>query len=70
MIEKTRTGYAGYVLEVPGCVSSGKTVSEVATGICEALRAHFNQNPQAIPLTFRTLEGGFTVESSYPASLH
>jgi predicted RNase H-like HicB family nuclease len=40
VIEKTNNNYSAYVPDLPGCVSTGDTVSEVETTIREAIEFH------------------------------
>lgn len=39
-IEKADHNYAAYVPDLPGCVSTGKTIKEVQNNIREAIRFH------------------------------
>lgn len=40
VIEKAKDNYAAYVPDVPGCVSTGKTLKDVEANIREALQFH------------------------------
>jgi predicted RNase H-like HicB family nuclease len=40
VIEKTEENYSAYVPDLPGCVATGTTVSEVEDEIREAIRFH------------------------------
>ena len=40
VIEKTRAGYSAYSTDIPGCVATGETRSDVEQGIREAIEFH------------------------------
>jgi predicted RNase H-like HicB family nuclease len=40
ILEKSDTGYGAYVPDLPGCVATGKTKSEVEKSIFEAIQFH------------------------------
>jgi predicted RNase H-like HicB family nuclease len=40
VIEKALGNYAAYVPDLPGCVSTGKTLAEVENNIREAIQLH------------------------------
>ena len=40
IIEKARNNYAAYAPDVPGCVTTGKTVEETMKNMQEALELH------------------------------
>lgn len=40
IIEKSKTGYSAYSPDVPGCVATGKTMSETEVSMKEALEFH------------------------------
>lgn len=40
VIEKTETNYSAYVPDLPGCVATGTTISEVEAETREAIRFH------------------------------
>lgn len=40
VIEKAKTNYAAYAPDVPGCISTGKTIEETKANIKEALAYH------------------------------
>jgi len=40
VIEKAEKNYSAYVPDLPGCVATGGTISEVETEIREAIRFH------------------------------
>ena len=40
VIEKAKRNYSAYVPDLPGCVSTGKTVAQVEKNILEAIRFH------------------------------
>jgi len=42
VIEKTGTGFGAYVPDVPGCVSTGRTVEETERNIREAIAFHLD----------------------------
>ena len=40
VIEKTQTGYSAYSPDIPGCVATGETRSEMEQAIREAIEFH------------------------------
>jgi predicted RNase H-like HicB family nuclease len=40
IIEKTKTGYSAYSPDLPGCVSTGKTIEETESNMHEAIEFH------------------------------
>lgn len=40
VIEKTEGNYSAYVPDLPGCVATGATISEIEAEIREAIRFH------------------------------
>jgi predicted RNase H-like HicB family nuclease len=40
VIEKTSTGYSGYIPDVPGCVAVGETIENTRRNLEEALALH------------------------------
>lgn len=40
LIEKTDTGYSAYSPDLEGCVSSGRTLEETESNMCEAIEFH------------------------------
>jgi predicted RNase H-like HicB family nuclease len=42
VIEKAEGNYSAYVPDLPGCVATGDTVSEVESEIREAIRFHID----------------------------
>jgi predicted RNase H-like HicB family nuclease len=42
VIEKAEGNYSAYVPDLPGCVATGDTVSEVESKIREAIRFHID----------------------------
>lgn len=40
VIERTRTGFSAYVPDLPGCISTGKTLEETERMIREAIQFH------------------------------
>jgi predicted RNase H-like HicB family nuclease len=42
VIEKAEGNYSAYVPDMPGCVATGDTVSEVESEIREAIRFHID----------------------------
>lgn len=40
IIEKTRTGFSAYVPDLPGCIATGSTKSQVEKNIFEAVQFH------------------------------
>jgi predicted RNase H-like HicB family nuclease len=40
VIERAKNNWAAYVPDLPGCVSTGKTVAETKSNIREALELH------------------------------
>jgi predicted RNase H-like HicB family nuclease len=41
VIEKAKRNYSAYIPDVPGCVSTGKTVEQTLANLREALEFHF-----------------------------
>lgn len=50
VIVRTRTGYLAYIEELPGCVSTGAALGETVRLIRAAISAHFERDPDAVPL--------------------
>lgn len=53
VIEQAAENCSAYVLDVPGCVATGKTVAEVEQRIREAIEFHLEgmrQDGEAIPV--------------------
>ena len=46
VIEKADTNYAGYLPDVPGCVTTGPTPEETLRNMREALELHFADLPE------------------------
>jgi predicted RNase H-like HicB family nuclease len=42
VIEKANDNYSAYVPDLPGCVATGATISEVESEIREAIRFHID----------------------------
>jgi predicted RNase H-like HicB family nuclease len=42
VIEESRTGYSAYSPDLPGCVSSGKTIEETEKNLREAIEFHID----------------------------
>ena len=42
VIEKANGNYSAYVPDLPGCVATGESVSEVEQNISEAIRFHID----------------------------
>ena len=40
IIEKTRRNYSAYVPDLPGCISTGKTLPDIKRNIREAIAFH------------------------------
>lgn len=40
IMEPTPTGYSAYLPDIPGCVTTGRTTTEVETNMREALALH------------------------------
>ena len=52
VFEKSATGYAAYVPELPGCVTTGKTKEETERLIREAIEFHIEslrENGEPVP---------------------
>lgn len=54
--EHGRRNYGGFALDVPGCVSTGKTLSDMRRMMKEALEAHLefmasDGDPMPLPMT-------------------
>jgi predicted RNase H-like HicB family nuclease len=42
VIEKSKTGYSAYSPDLPGCVSTGKTIEETEQSMREAISFHLD----------------------------
>ena len=42
VIEKTATGYAAYVPDLPGCIATGHSAPEVESEMRDAIRFHID----------------------------
>ena len=42
VIERTGTGFGAYVPDLPGCVSTGRTLEEIEGNIREAIQFHLD----------------------------
>ncbi len=42
VIEKTGTGFGAYIPDLPGCVSTGRTIEETERNIREAIEFHLD----------------------------
>ena len=42
VIEKTGTGFGAYVPDLPGCVSTGRSIEETGRNIREAIEFHLD----------------------------
>ena len=42
LIERGKRNYGAYIPDLPGCVSTGKTLAEVRRNIREAIRFHLD----------------------------
>ena len=42
VIEDTETGFSAYSPDLPGCISTGKTMEEVKKNIREAIQLHLD----------------------------
>ena len=40
IIEKTNTGYSAYSPDLPGCISTGRTLEEIKKNMTEAVELH------------------------------
>jgi predicted RNase H-like HicB family nuclease len=40
VIEKAESNYAAYVPDLPGCISTGRTIEEIERNIQEAIEGH------------------------------
>jgi predicted RNase H-like HicB family nuclease len=50
--ENTATGYSGYVPDLPGCITTGRSLGETQVKMREAIRGHIQamrQHGEAIP---------------------
>jgi predicted RNase H-like HicB family nuclease len=43
IIEQTATGFSAYSPDVPGCVSTGPSISDVEASMREAIAAHLEE---------------------------
>jgi predicted RNase H-like HicB family nuclease len=52
VIEKAKSNYSAYVPDLPGCIATGKTITEAENNIREAIAFHLEglrQDGQVIP---------------------
>lgn len=42
LIEKSKTGYAAYAPDLPGCIATGKTIEEVERAMHDAMEFHLD----------------------------
>ena len=59
VIEKTPSNYSAYVPDLPGCVATGATVSEVEAQIREAIAFHLDgmrEDGDVIPIPSSRVE--------------
>ncbi len=57
VIEKTDTGYSGYVPDLPGCVSVGSTREEMDRNIREAIDLYLDElREQGVPIPVPTTD--------------
>ena len=42
IFERAENNWAAYVPDLPGCITTGKTLEETKVNIREAIRGHFN----------------------------
>ncbi len=40
IIEETQTGYSAYVPDLPGCIATGRTKTEIEQNMYEAIKFH------------------------------
>ncbi len=60
VFERSNTGYAAYVPDLPGCVSTGRTLEDTARNIEEAIAGHLavmREHGETIPQP--TTEAGY-----------
>ncbi len=59
IIERTSTGYSGYVPDLPGCIATGKTKGQVEKNLYEAIRFHIEGLKEAkLPVPSNRSEAG------------
>jgi predicted RNase H-like HicB family nuclease len=60
VMERTGTGYAAYVPDLPGCITTGRTPEEVRISVREAIELHVEGLREAgIPVPQPTSEGDY-----------
>jgi predicted RNase H-like HicB family nuclease len=60
VIETTETGYSGYVPDLPGCVSVGRTREEMDKNIREAIGLYLDElRDQGAPIPLPTTDATF-----------
>jgi len=60
VMERTGTGYAAYVPDLPGCITTGRTPEEVRTSVREAIELHVEGlREEGIPVPQPTSEGDY-----------
>jgi len=57
VIEKAKGNYSAYVPDLPGCISTGKTIDEVENNIREAIEFHIEGlKEDGLPIPFPSTE--------------
>ncbi len=57
IIEKTQNNYSAYIPDLPGCVTTGKTIQEVEENIKEAISFHLEGlQTEGLPIPQPTTE--------------
>lgn len=59
VIEKAATNYSAFVPDLPGCITTGRTVEEVKRNMREAIELHLDgmrRDGEAIPVPSSTVD--------------
>jgi predicted RNase H-like HicB family nuclease len=58
VFEKSRTGYAAYAPDLPGCIATGRTRAEVELAMREAVAFHLDgMREDGLPIPEMTTDG-------------
>jgi predicted RNase H-like HicB family nuclease len=67
--EKTATGYSAYVPDLPGCITTGRTMNETARLMQEAIDFHIEGlREDGLPIPEPATAAGYVEASARPAA--
>jgi predicted RNase H-like HicB family nuclease len=67
--EKTATGYSAYVPDLPGCITTGRTLDETARLMQEAMDFHIEGlREDGLPIPEPATAAGYVEASARPAA--